>query len=171
GAFGVRDGDRRVVERRVDVGQPVMDDALLAALLERLLLRLARALLPTGRVGLDGRVDRFDFCHKNLAETYIVFFFATAPLRGPFRVRAFVLVRCPRTGRLRRWRRPRQLPISISRLMFIETSLRRSPSTLPCSSMTRLIFRTSSSDRSLMRMSPLTPAAVRMSFERFRPIP
>src|SRR4029077_20531472 len=41
-----------------------VDDALLAALLERLLLRLARALLPTGSVGLDGRGDRFDFCHK-----------------------------------------------------------------------------------------------------------
>src|SRR5579864_549348 len=28
--------------------------------------------------------------------------FATVPLRGPFRVRALVCVRCPRTGRLRR---------------------------------------------------------------------
>ena len=38
---------------------------------------------------------------------YFVFFFATAPLRGPFLVRAFVFVRWPRTGRLRRWRSPR----------------------------------------------------------------
>jgi hypothetical protein len=30
------------------------------------------------------------------------FFFATAALRGPFRVRAFVDVRWPRTGKLRR---------------------------------------------------------------------
>src|SRR5215467_2393270 len=30
------------------------------------------------------------------------FFCATVPLRGPFLVRAFVWVRCPRTGRLRR---------------------------------------------------------------------
>ena len=30
------------------------------------------------------------------------FFLATAALRGPFLVRAFVLVRCPRTGRPRR---------------------------------------------------------------------
>src|SRR5580704_12241947 len=38
----------------------------------------------------------------------IVFFFAaTAPLRGPLRVRALVCVRCPRTGRFRRWRSPR----------------------------------------------------------------
>jgi hypothetical protein len=37
--------------------------------------------------------------------------------------------------------------------------------------MTRLILRTSSSDRSFTRMSALTPASVRMSFERFRPMP
>jgi hypothetical protein len=36
-ALGVGDRDRGVVERRVDVRQPVMDDALLAALLEGLL--------------------------------------------------------------------------------------------------------------------------------------
>src|ERR1700730_3810248 len=35
------------------------------------------------------------------------FLAATAPLRGPFRVRALVCVRWPRTGRLRRWRSPR----------------------------------------------------------------
>src|SRR4026207_2449302 len=35
-AFGVRDRDLRVVERGVNVHQPVMHDALLAALLERL---------------------------------------------------------------------------------------------------------------------------------------
>src|SRR5437870_12287129 len=35
------------------------------------------------------------------------FFAATAPRRGPFRVRALVCVRCPRTGRLRRCRMPR----------------------------------------------------------------
>src|SRR6185437_13348314 len=35
------------------------------------------------------------------------FFCATVPLRGPLRVRALVCVRCPRTGRLRRWRKPR----------------------------------------------------------------
>src|SRR5271157_1002704 len=32
----------------------------------------------------------------------VFFFAATVPLRGPFRVRAFVCVRCPRTGRFRR---------------------------------------------------------------------
>src|SRR4249919_3636388 len=42
---------------------PALDHAITAPL-ERLLLRLARALLPTRSVGLDGRVDRFDFCHK-----------------------------------------------------------------------------------------------------------
>src|SRR5947209_15699877 len=35
------------------------------------------------------------------------FFCATVPLRGPLRVRALVCVRCPRTGKLRRWRNPR----------------------------------------------------------------
>src|SRR5262249_61312330 len=55
---------------------------------------------------------------------------------GPLRVRALVWVRCPRTGRLRRCRSPRYEPISMRRLMFIEMSLRRSPSTLPSASMT-----------------------------------
>src|SRR5271169_3110979 len=35
------------------------------------------------------------------------FLIATVPLRGPFLVRALVWVRWPRTGRLRRWRKPR----------------------------------------------------------------
>src|SRR5205085_725428 len=34
-------------------------------------------------------------------------FLPATVLRGPFRVRALVLVRWPRTGRPRRWRRPR----------------------------------------------------------------
>ncbi len=39
---------------------------------------------------------------------FVAFFLpATAPLRGPFRVRAFVCVRWPRTGRFRRCRTPR----------------------------------------------------------------
>src|SRR5215213_4950511 len=49
---------------------------------------------------------------------------------GPRRWRAFVLVRWPRAGRLRRWRSPRYEPISWSLLMFSATSRRRSPSTL-----------------------------------------
>src|ERR1700730_639751 len=55
--------------------------------------------------------------------------------------------------------------------MFIEMSLRRSPSTPPCSSITRLIFRTSSSDRSFTRRSGPTPASLRILFERTRPMP
>src|ERR1700756_3836172 len=47
------------------------------------------------------------------------FLFATVPLRGPLRVRAFVCVRCPRTGKLRRWRYPRYEPILISRLVWM----------------------------------------------------
>ena len=37
----------------------------------------------------------------------VYFFSATPALRGPLRVRALVRVRCPRTGRPRRWRTPR----------------------------------------------------------------
>src|SRR5687768_16716059 len=57
------------------------------------------------------------------------------------------------------------------RLMFIEIYLRRSPSTPPASSSTRLLLRTSSSERSFTRMSGLTPAVTSTSFDRFRPIP
>src|SRR5512145_2152614 len=35
------------------------------------------------------------------------FFLTMTPLRGPFRVRALVCVRCPRTGNPLRWRMPR----------------------------------------------------------------
>jgi len=48
----------------------------------------------------------------------------------------------------------------------MEISFRRSPSTPPTSSITRLIFRTSSSDRSFTRMSALTPADDRMPASR-----
>src|ERR1700722_2833123 len=53
----------------------------------------------------------------------------TACLRGPLRVRALVRVRWPRTGRPLRCRMPRHVPKSMSRLIFIDTSRRRSPST------------------------------------------
>jgi hypothetical protein len=43
----------------------------------------------------------------------------TAALRGPFRVRALVRVRWPRTGSPRRWRLPRQVPRSIRRLVHL----------------------------------------------------
>jgi hypothetical protein len=54
--FGIGDGDRRVVERGVDVRVSVVDDALLAALLERLLLRGRPAgfLAASGVAGVDG---------------------------------------------------------------------------------------------------------------------
>src|SRR3989338_3372864 len=45
---------------------------------------------------------------------------ATAPLRGPFLVRALVRVRWPLTGRPFLWRSPLQEPISINRLIFCE---------------------------------------------------
>src|SRR5207237_5821764 len=62
---------------------------------------------------------------------YLVTFFLPAiARRGPFLVRALVCVRWPRTGSPRRWRMPRYEPMSISRLMFIATSVRSAPSTL-----------------------------------------
>ena len=58
------------------------------------------------------------------------FFLPAIARRGPFLVRALVCVRCPRTGRPFRCRVPRYVPMSISRLMFIATSVRSAPSTL-----------------------------------------
>src|SRR6185437_1528184 len=62
---------------------------------------------------------------------YLVTFFLPAiALAEPLRVRALVWVRWPRTGKPFLWRRPRQQARSISRLMFIAVSRRRSPSTV-----------------------------------------
>src|SRR5205823_2212128 len=63
-ALAIGDRHGRIVERRVDVREAVMDDALLAALLERLLLRRA----PGAFFAAFGpwrcrRVDRFVFGH------------------------------------------------------------------------------------------------------------
>src|SRR5688572_16565748 len=94
----VRDRDRRVVEGRVDVRDPL---------------------------GFHDSLGLFARRH------YLVTFFLPAiARRGPFLVRALVCVRCPRTGRPRRWRTPRYEPMSISRLMFMATSVRSAPSTL-----------------------------------------
>src|SRR6476469_4227718 len=107
GTVEVRDRDDGVVERGLDVDVPLGDVLLLT---------------PTC-------LDRsLAFCHAwsvpyFLSRTPTVFF-------GPRRWRALVLVRWPRTGRLRRWRRPRYEPISMRRLMLRATSRRRSPSTL-----------------------------------------
>src|SRR6185436_17460116 len=57
------------------------------------------------------------------------FFLPAIVLAGPLRVRAFVCVRWPRTGKPLRCRRPRYDPMSMSRLIFIAVSVRRAPST------------------------------------------
>src|SRR5690242_3333438 len=76
---GVRDRDDGVVERALDVGLAHGD----------VLLLLAADLLGAGGTALGGH--------------YLPTFFLPATVRfGPLRVRAFVLVRCPRTGRPRR---------------------------------------------------------------------
>src|ERR671922_589837 len=90
---------------------------------------------------------------------------------GPFRVRAFVWVRCPWTGRLRRCRRPWYAPISILRLMSWATSRRRSPSTLRFWSIHSRIRTTSSSDRSRTFVSALTLAPATVARAALGPIP
>src|SRR3954468_3982288 len=82
-ALAVGEGDDRVVERGLDVGLADGD----------VLLRLATATLRALRCG-----------HY----FFPAFFLPATDMRfGPLRVRALVLVFCPRTGRPRRWRRPR----------------------------------------------------------------
>src|SRR4029079_13989546 len=107
-AIEVGDGDDRVVEGRLDMDVPLGHVLLLAT------TRLDRALAFR---------HAWSAPHHFLRRMPTVFF-------GPRRWRAFVLVRWPRTGRLRRWRRPRYEPISMSRLMCSAVSRRRSPSTL-----------------------------------------
>src|SRR5205823_2062830 len=82
-ALDVGEGDDRVVEGGLDVGLAHWD----------VLLGPATAARWTPRSG----------------HYFLVAFFlpATCMRLGPLRVRALVLVFCPRTGRPRRWRRPR----------------------------------------------------------------
>src|SRR5919106_6223590 len=70
------------------------------------------------------------FFFLGAANTYPLYFFPLAfflpatVFFGPLRVRAFVWVRCPCTGRPRRWRSPWYDWISTLRLMFCATSRR-----------------------------------------------
>src|SRR6266576_483359 len=132
-AVDVADRDDRVVERALDMrlaGHHVL--ALAAPGANDLLL--LRHYLPA-----------------------LTFFLPATARLGPRRLRAFVRVRWPRTGRPRRCRWPRYEPISVSRLMFIATSRRRSPSMRMSLAVARrsTIWRrrpTSSSLRSLVRL-------------------
>jgi hypothetical protein len=88
-AFQVGDSDDGVVEGRLDMHDPIVDDALFL-LFEAFLLA------------------RFCWCFRhNYVFAAAFFLFATVPRRGPLRVRALVWVRWPRTGRPRRCRNPR----------------------------------------------------------------
>src|SRR5262249_16716839 len=78
----------------------------------------------------------------------VVFLRFPPPRRGPLRVRALVWVRWPRTGSPLRCRTPRYELMSISRLMFMDTSRRRSPSTLHSRSSTSRTRTVSSSVQS-----------------------
>src|SRR4051794_8103998 len=82
-ALPVGKGDDRVVEARLDVGLAERD--VLAD--------------PAAAAGAPWTL---------LGHYFFTFFLpATDILRGPLRVRPFVFVRCPLTGRPRRWRSPR----------------------------------------------------------------
>src|SRR5207302_1417768 len=97
----VRDGHDRVVERGLDVGMPNRD------VLPFALLGASRALpLSHGSPvcsDLTGRTD------VGRLRVWVGYFLRRMPTvrRGPRRCRAFVLVRWPRTGRLRRCLTPR----------------------------------------------------------------
>src|SRR3954467_2927188 len=65
---------------------------------------------------------------------------------------------------------PRYAPRSMSRLMFIEFSRRRSPSTAVLASAERIAF-TSTSVRSFTLVVGLMPVEVQMSLARERPTP
>jgi len=79
------------------------------------------------------------------------FFLLATVLALPFRVRAFVLVRWPRHGKLAMWRRPRYEPISLSRLMLSAVKRRRSPSVVYFSTSSRRVV-SSASDNSRVRL-------------------
>ena len=148
-AHRVRDGDDGVVERGLDVHQPV-GTTFFSFFLKRLLLcRLLPVLLPCDcpfLVSLYVLADAF-------------FLLATVPRRGPLRVRALVCVRWPRTGKPRRWRKPAvgahlDQPLDVHRELPCAGRLRPS---LPLPGSWRMRF-TSSSVRSATFLSGFTPA-------------
>src|SRR6185369_15572701 len=164
-ALPVGDRDDRVVERRVDVRDPVQH--VLACLLG--FLRGCSSVRGCGL--LVGHLARLPL--GNLVEPYALpggAFSLTACLRGPLRVRALVRVRCPRSGRPRRWRMPRYEPRSMRRLMFMDTSRRRSPSTGNFWISERIVL-TSASVRSFTLVLGSMPAAVHRLRARERPTP
>src|SRR5262249_49715209 len=68
-ALSVGDRHHGVVERRLDMRQAVVDDALLAALLERLLPLPCRAFLFLWCGAFRAR--RFAFCHKSQLSAFL----------------------------------------------------------------------------------------------------
>src|SRR5918994_3418207 len=103
----VRDRHDRVVERALDVRVTVRD----------VLLLLAADLLRSGRRTAARRHYFFP-----------AFFLPATVFFGPLRLRAFVLVRWPRTGRPRGGRVAWEAPIPILRRVAACTSQRRAPS-------------------------------------------
>src|ERR687891_2869700 len=135
--FLVGQGDDRVVEGRLDVrladGDVLLDPAARAAL----------------RLTAGGG-------------HYLAFFPRPTVFFGPLRVRAFVFVRWPLTGRPRRWRKPRYAPISCRRLIACERSRRRSPSTWRFESMKFRSLVISASVRSRIFSSAESPSSAQM---------
>src|SRR5690349_18857599 len=120
GARQIGDGHDGVVERCLDMGMARRH--VLPFPSPRLRCALAFRHVGVVLLSVTTRRSARSVCYF-LRRTPTVFL-------GPRRWRALVLVRCPRTGRFRRWRSPRYEPISWRRLMLSATSRRRSPSTL-----------------------------------------
>src|ERR687888_780469 len=140
----------RVVERGLDV-----------SLADRDVLARAAARATSRR--LSARRGHYVFCGAFLPRPTVFF--------GPLRVRAFVFVRWPLTGRPRRWRTPRYAPISCRRLIDCERSRRRSPSTWRFASMKVRSFVISSSVRSRTFSSGESPSSAQTRRAVEEPMP
>ena len=100
---------QRVIESRLNVDNALRNDFLFF-LFENFLFACGLLLLCHRSVLSLGRGGIFHKGYRQCPDSYFLpatFFFATVARRGPFRVRAFVWVRCPLTGKLRRCLRPR----------------------------------------------------------------
>src|SRR6185437_4633022 len=100
-ALTIGDGDDGVVEGGLHVGHGIRDNALDLLLgLDRLSHNFLRLLVIGAATN-----GRFPYLSRSGTTAQVHYFLIAR--RGPLRVRALVRVRWPRTGRPRRWRRPR----------------------------------------------------------------
>jgi len=101
-AVGIGDRDHRVVKRRSDMNDPVRNVLFLFLFVNLFLWCCHKNSCQLPVVG--GQSLSTANCQPPTANYFLpgAFFLATAAFLGPFRVRALVWVRWPRTGRLRR---------------------------------------------------------------------